>query len=220
MQTHWMRYGFIYGLLLSAIFAFKDLDETPACAISLDKQNVFYIGVDNPVSVVVRGVPLEDVQVRSGNLSVVNQAGSPDRYTVRANTPGEATITVSGGKLPPTEFKYRVKRIPDPRPLLGARLKSGAIANGVFRAQGGIAAVLENFDFDARCDVLGYEVNYISPKQDPVTVQNEGARFDEDASPLIQKAKPGDVYFFDEIRCRCPGDAGARKLCSLVFKIK
>ena len=97
MQTHWMRYGFIYGLLLSAIFAFKDLDETPACAISLDKQNVFYIGVDNPVSVVVRGVPLEDVQVRSGNLSVVNQAGSPDRYTVRANTPGEATITVSGG---------------------------------------------------------------------------------------------------------------------------
>ena len=94
------------------------------------------------------------------------------------------------------------------------------MGNGELNAQGSISAVLENFDFDARCDVVGFEVTYLAKRQDPFTMFNSGGRFNNEVSDFVKKAKPGDVYFFDEIKCRCPGDATARNLGSLVFRIR
>lgn len=187
-------------------------------AVQLDKMNVFYIGVDNPISVSAAGVPSAQVQVSASGVSV-SPAGGGGKYVVRATTPGEATITVSGGGVKQT-FSYRVKRIPDPSPQLGARYKGGSLANGVFKAQGGIAAMLENFDFDAKCDIVGFEVTYLAKRQDPVTRSNPGARWTSDVQGFINKAMPGDAYFFDDIKCKCPGDAQARNLGGLAFKIK
>jgi len=140
-------------------------------------------------------------------------------YIVKASTPGEATLTVSGGGATST-FKYRVKRIPDPVPLLGAQPQKGNIANGTFKAQGGVAAILQNFDFEAKCDVVGFEMTYLPKRQDPITKTNSGARWSGDVGDLIQRAKPGDAYFFDDVKCKCPGDAVARNIGGLAFKIK
>lgn len=186
-------------------------------AVALEKMNVFYIGVDNPVAVSAAGISSNDLKVSASGVSISKTGGS--NYIVKATTPGEATITVSGPGVTQT-FKYRVKRIPDPSPQLGARHKSKQMANGEFKAQGGIAAVLENFDFEAKCDVVGFKVGYLKKRQDPVEKTNSGARWGSDVAELINKAAPGDTYFFDEIKARCPGDAASRELGSLVFKIK
>jgi len=37
---------------------------------------------------------------------------------------------------------------------------------------------------------------------------------------LIKKAVPGDKYFFENIKCKCPGDNAARDLGGMVFNIK
>lgn len=186
-------------------------------AVSLDKMNVFYIGVDNPITVSAAGVSSNDVKVSASGVNVNSQGGG--KYVIRATTPGEATLTVSAPGVSQT-FKYRVKRIPDPTPLLGAKHRSKAMPNGEFKAQGGIGAVLENFDFDAKCDVVGFEMTYLPKRQDPITKQNGGARWSSDVQGMINKAKPGDAYFFDEIKARCPGDAAARNLGGLAFKIR
>lgn len=186
-------------------------------AVALEKMNVFYIGVDNPVAVSAAGISSNDLKVSASGVSISKTGGS--NYIVKATTPGEATITVSGPGVTQT-FKYRVKRIPDPSPQLGARHKSKQMANGEFKAQGGIAAVLENFDFEAKCDVVGFKVGYLKKRQDPVEKTNSGARWGSDVADIINKAAPGDTYFFDEIKARCPGDAASRELGSLVFKIK
>lgn len=186
-------------------------------AVSLDKMNVFYIGVENPVSVSAAGVSSNDVKVNASGVNIANKGGG--HFVVTASTPGEATLTVSGGGAT-SSFKYRVKRIPDPTPLLGAKHRSKAMGNGEFRAQGGIAAILENFDFEARCEVVGFEVVYLPKRQDPITKQNSGAKWNGEVGDMIQRAKPGDSYFFDDIKSRCPGDAAARNLGGLAFKIK
>ena len=186
-------------------------------AVSLDKMNVFYIGVENPVSVSAAGVSSNEVKVSASGVNISNKGGG--HFVVTASTPGEATLTVSGGGAT-SSFKYRVKRIPDPVPLLGAQHKSGSMNNGTFRAQGGIAAVLQNFDFDAKCDVVGFEMTYLPKRQDPITAQNGGARWSGQVGDMVQKAKPGDSYFFDDIKCKCPGDVAARNIGGLAFKIK
>jgi gliding motility-associated protein GldM len=189
-----------------------------SCSVQLDKMNVFYIGVDNPISVSAAGVSSNDLKVSASGVSL--NADGKSHYIVRATTPGEATITLSGGGLPPTSFKYRVKRIPDPTPMLGAKHRSKSMANGEFKAQGGIAAILENFDFDAKCDIVGFEATYLPKRQDPISKQNGGARWNGEVQDMINRAKPGDAYFFDDIKCKCPGDAAARNIGGLAFKIR
>ena len=186
-------------------------------AVQLDKMNVFYIGVENPISVSAAGVSSNDVKVSASGVNVSNKGGG--HFVVTATTPGEASLTVSAIGVS-QKFTYRVKRIPDPTPMLGAKHRSKAMANGEFRAQGGIATVLENFDFEAKCDVAGFEVTYLPKRQDPITKQNSGARWNGDVQDWISKAKPGDAYFFDDIKCKCPGDAAARNLGGLAFKIR
>jgi gliding motility-associated protein GldM len=190
-------------------------------AVSLDKMNVFYIGVDNPISVSAAGVSSNDVRVNgSGGGITLNKTGN-GKFNVRVTTPGECTLTVEGGGAK-QNFTYRVKRIPDPVPRLGGNLanKGGSMPNGTFKAQGGISAMLENFDFDAKCDVVGFDFAYQPKRQDPVVAQNGGARWNSQVQGYINSAKPGDAYYFDDVKCKCPGDAAARNIGSIAYKIK
>jgi gliding motility-associated protein GldM len=188
-------------------------------AVQLDKMNVFYIGVDNPITVSAAGLNSNQVRV-SGSGGGISISGSGSGRTVRVNTPGEATLTVSGEGVSQT-FNYRVKRIPDPIPKLGAQHQSKAMGSGEFAAQSGIAAVLENFDFDVKCEIAGFTAVYLQKRGDPSPPKtNGGARFNEDIASMVRKAKPGDAYFFDDIKAKCPGDGAARNIGGLAFKIR
>lgn len=186
-------------------------------AVSLDKMNVFYIGVDNPVSVSAAGTNSNDLKASGSGITLTKKGAG--KYNVTANTPGPASITVSGGGLQPTKFDYKVKRIPDPVAEVG-KSSGGQMGNGEFKAQGGVAAMLKNFDFDARCDVVGFELTRQAKRQDPQPAPNKGARFGQAASNLVKMAAPGDVYYFDNVKVKCPGDPAARTINSMVFKIR
>ena len=213
-------FGMMIGFVLASLLAFKIMSDPPNCAISLDKMNVFYTGVDNPITIVARGVLLEQLTVQGEGVTVKKEQG--DRYTVRATTPGDASITVSGGDLAPKKFIYRIKRFPDPLLCLGGnpRNRGGSMGSGEFRAQGGISAQITGMDICGDCSVVSYQITFASKRQDPVTVINAGGRFGPKAQALINRAQPGDQYIFDEVKVKCPGDVAARDLGSLAFKIK
>ena len=185
-------------------------------AVSADKMNVFYIGVDNPVSVSVAGASSNDVRA---TCSGCNMTGSRGKYNVTATKPGEAKITVSGGGLPATNFDFRVKRIPDPVARLGKK-QDGSMGNGEFKAQGGLIAWLDNFDFDAKCKIQGFNLVRVPKREDPVESVNNGPRYTDKSQRLVRAAKPGDTYYFENVKARCPGDTAGRKINSLVFKIR
>ncbi len=175
--------------------------------------------MDNPVSILVRGVPEAEIKIETSENLTIKKEGSIS-YTVRASTPGEGTIIVSGGNLKPLTFRYRVKRIPDPTVLLGAQLFPGTISSGTFQAQKGIAALLLNFDMDARCDMLSYKVIQVRNGQFEAEVSNTGVRFTTEARTLINKAEPGDIYIFENVKVKCPGDIVSRDMGSLTFVIR
>ena len=185
--------------------------------VSADKMNVFYIGVDNPLSVSAAGVPTSSLRVGiSGGEGKLK--GSGGRYNVTVGKPGEAKVTVSGEGVSQT-FPFRVKRIPDPVARLSKKA-GGTMGNGEFKAQGGVGAFLDNFDFDAKCNIQGYNLVYVAKRQDPVEAVNKGGRYNDKSKRLVMKAKPGDIYYFDNVKARCPGDKVGRPINSMVFKIK
>lgn len=190
----------------------------PSVNVSADKMNVFYIGVDNPVTVAAAGINSSNMAVSMTGGTLTKKGGT--NYIVTADRPGEATITVKdtkNGKSFP--FQFRVKSIPDPVVRLG-KMTDGLMGSGEFKAQPGLAAWLDNFDFDAKCQVQSYTLYYTRKREDPVELQGEGGRFGDKVASAVAQAKPGDQYAFTDVKARCPGDKAARRVNGLAFKIK
>ncbi|RMG78276.1 MAG: hypothetical protein D6714_18330 [Bacteroidetes bacterium] len=187
-----------------------------SAAISLDKMNVFYVGVENPISISAAGVPSGEVRISGTGVSIKNTGSG--QYVVTPRQTGRATLTISGGGLAPVTREYIVKRIPDPVLKLGTN-KSGQISAGEMRVQPGIIPFLENFDFQATCKIDGFEVVRVR-QGDAVSVKNKGGGFGSAARRLTENAKRGDIFYFDDVYATCPGDKVRRKLDGLFFKIK
>lgn len=186
-------------------------------AVSADKMNVFYIGVNNPLTVSASGVSSNDVKVSSsGPISI---SGSGSKRMVTASKPGEATVRVTANGKSLGSFPFRVKRIPDPVARLSNK-SDGAMGSGEFKAQGGVGAFLDNFDFEATCQVSGFNLVRVPKRQDAIDSQNAGARYNDKSRRLVNAASPGDIYYFENVRAKCPGDSSTRKINGMVFKIR
>lgn len=188
-------------------------------AVSADKMNVFYIGVDNPISVSAAGINTADLNVSiAGGGGKLSKVGSNNWIVNVSTQTDDCRINVSGGGLRDSKV-FRVKRIPNPEARLGSK-NGGPIGSGEFKAQAGVLAILEGFDFDARCQIDRFEMVYVAPRQDAVVADNVGPRFTDQAARLKDRAKPGDTFYFREVRAKCPGDQATRKINDMVFNIK
>lgn len=190
----------------------------PTAAISLDKLNVFYIGLDNPITVNAAGIKTSDLNVTVSNGQSVSTAVG--KYNVRVQGGGSniSTVTVKGpnGKVLGAG-EYRIKSVPDPLPMLGNK-KPGGMPSGEMKAQVAVAAILEGFVYDARFEVLSYNVGIAAKREDFVLLPNSGAYLTAPVKSALAKVKPGDVVYVEEIKVKGP-DGTVRKLASIAYKI-
>lgn len=191
-------------------------------SVSASKMNVFYMGVPNPVEVSAAGVPSNQVQVSmsgAGGGSISRNSDGTFTVTVTSQTKKDefAYINVSAPGLT-AKKEFRTKRIPDPVAKLSAS-QGGAMSSGEFKAQRGLFAVLENFDFDAKCEIMGYQLVRVPRRQDPQPATNRGGSYGAEAKTIVDQAKAGDTYYFEDVKAKCPGDVQGRPINQLVFKI-
>lgn len=187
-------------------------------SVSADMMNVFYIGVENPITVAAAGVPSSAVRV-SITGDATKKSGNNKNLIVSGTKQGNAKVNVSANGSSLGSFDFRVKRIPDPVPMVG-NSKGGKIASNVFKAQKGLYAFLENFDFQAKCSIVGYELVYVPQRKDAVRQTNGGGNFTSGSKALVTRAKPGDTYYMQNIKSKCPGDGVSRDIGTMVFAIQ
>ncbi len=191
-------------------------------AVAADKMNVFYVGVDNPITVSAAGIPTSKLKVSAPGLNLRRGSGK-SAYIVKPTKPAKQVFITVSGEGESVKKEFRVKRIPTPNATVGRDAKNwkgGTIKSGPFKVQRMLEATLENFDFDAKCSIQGFNMTYVKRREDGVVAVNRGGKFTSEVTRLVSKAKPGDVYYFENVKGRCPGDQVARSLNSLVFKIK
>lgn len=186
-------------------------------ALMLDKMNVFYIGLDNPVTV-SSGTGDEKTKLISSGGGVTLTKSAPGKYIVRATSVGEATITVSDGQQN-TPFKFRVKRVPDPVTTIGGTIKGGKIAKGTLQVQQGVRAILENFDFDAKFTVNSFEYTYVPKNGDLREGKVTGDRFSPEWTSAVNACKPNDVFLIENVQVTGP-DGTKRKITGMSVQIK
>ena len=193
---------------------FKYTVAAPFATVSPTKMNVFYIGVPNPVQVSAAGVANAKLNV---GISAGNISGSAGKYEVRVTTQGNTNVTVSANGRNYGSFPFRVKLIPNPIAKVSG-MPGGRINAAVWRAQKGVIADLENFDFDAKFEVLSFNMFYQPKLQDPGIASATGPYFSAPMQAFISRAKPGDIFYVEEIKVKGP-DGLSRKIPGIAFKI-
>lgn len=98
--------------------------------------------------------------------------------------------------------------------------KTGNITAAEFKAQLGLIAWLDDFDFDAKCRVDSYTLYYTRKREDPVMLKAKGGPFRGMVNKVIKQATSGDQYTFTNVKVKCPGDAVGRPANSLYFNIR
>jgi len=195
----------------------------PFASVSPEKMNVFYMGVENPIRITAAGFTADKIAV---TISQGTIAGSAGKYVVTQNKLGSAIVSVSGttisGKEKRTvkigDFPFRVKMIPSPYATI-ANLQGGAISADLLKIQKGISAVLDNFDFDYKYAVTKFTVYYRPRRGDPAPpVVVNGNMFNDQVRALLNQAKPGDSFFFEDITVQGPGNP-PRKIGAISFRL-
>ena len=89
-----------------------------------------------------------------------------------------------------------------------------------FAKEIGIRAVLENFDYNARCEVVSFTLTRVEKSGKETVCHNVSGKFDEKTLSVVAAAKPGDTYHITEVQAHCPGDDFNRNLNELNFQIQ
>jgi gliding motility-associated protein GldM len=193
-----------------------------AVVVSPTKMNVLYIGVDNPMEISVPGVGQNDVAASlEGAGTLKKDPANPSSYIANVTAVGKCKVNVTAkidGKMQPMDGKeFRIKRIPDPVPTLGGKLKGGNSQPGQIKAQSGVVPLLENFDFEARFNVISFQMVF-SSKGEIFKEEVQGPMFSPKMKGFLDRAKPKDIIFIDEIKVVGP-DKQPRKLGQIAFTI-
>jgi len=208
------------GKTLHYPFATTYTVAVPSLVVSPDKMNVFYRGVDNPVSISVAGVASDKITASIDNGSM--SRGPKGGYIVRVRKGNEANIRVSA-KMPDGTskamgvVKFRVKRIPDPVPYVAQRTGAETVSKGQLSAASKVFAKMENFDFDIKVVVTEY-IFSMSVGGGLVEENIKGPRLNAKVKNLISKAKRGNKVYFEKIKVRMP-DGTMRTLPPVSLKI-
>ena len=186
-------------------------------SIFLEKMNVAYIGVDNPINVSGGSVGSEKVKVSFTGGGEVKSLGGGE-YTINPTTTGinSLVIDAAGKKF---TFPIRCKYLPNPVAVVSDK-QGGAIAAAEFKAQGGLIAKLLESEFDARFQVISFRLGaYGGAISSPLDFPNNGPRWTGDAASLVNRASPGTKMYFDDIRVKGP-DGRERQLPSIFFTLR
>ena len=218
----------VFGFL--SLYAFTDFFSiaNKTVSIAADKMNVFYIGVNNPVTVAVAEIPSEKIRLTSKDVVIENQGNG--HYNVLATKPGNAVIQVSGKGMETSEVTFRIKKIPDPIAVLdisGILKRGGTILAKDFRQVKGINLSFSDFVFDVNMQVTGFRLTRVAKNEDPVEVIADQGNFNERTKQLVEMAKPGDIYYIDDVKVDWKEFSGSEEhkydpgyVNSMVFKMK
>jgi gliding motility-associated protein GldM len=189
-------------------------------SIALDKMNVLYIGVDNPITIAASGGGDDKVQVSmSGGGGSISKVGA-GKYIARVNSiTDDARITVSVDGKVAGASQFRVRTIPDPVATVGGEPSGANVSAGAFKAQAGVGAYIKDFPFELNYKVTSFSIAADTDDGDIAEAQCSGNSWSGPAQQILKGLKSGRTVTIDNIRAIGP-DGRNRKLPSLVYYIK
>ena len=209
-----------FFIALNILFLCTTMGFSQTIAIENKRQHIAYPGWDNPLSIVVEGIPCDQIAVVTNNGTMKYEGDC--HYVFIPHRVGEASIVIFkiNGKdsVQLAERRYRIKPWPVPEAVIGGK-KSGTMNSGQFKAQDGINVPLSGFDISGKHAVQSFRMQIVKKGEVVASVVNNGARFEEKTRAQIDKIQVNDQVIFDQIKVKMPGQEGAITVNSIVIEI-
>ncbi len=194
----------------------------PSLTVAPLKMNVFYIGVDNPVSISAAGLSKDQI---NPVISMGKLKKNGDEWTVRIDKKpkGVNTATVSasaeidGERMALGKSEFRVKRVPSPTAEI-AGMSDGQIDKNVLLANSAIIPNQKDFEFDIYFIINSYTFATIM-NGDWVQKNIKGNMFTDEVNKIIRNGKRKQKFFFEKIQATGP-DGSIRSLNPVNLELK
>jgi len=182
----------------------------PTATVSADLMNMLYAGYDNPISLSVPGVPQNKItaSMTGGTLT----ANGPGRYIARPASVGQdAIITVTstntGRPQQMGQFKFRVRKLPDPSPFIpfkdaqgnGDRFKGGNMTKQQLMTADGIGAAIDDGVLDIGFKVLSFETVFYDSRGNAVPLAGNGDRFSDRQKETFRKLSRNRRFYISRV---------------------
>ena len=165
-------------------------------AISPLKMNLFYIGIPNPIKVVVKDVEAKDIVLEISN-GEIESTEERNTFLVYSQKVGKTLIIIlskDGDTIGLEEFRVR------PLPKASAKVAGkydGLVRKNVLRAQIGIIADIRFFEFSPRSIVNEYSLIVMRGSR---TIHSkhyiDGPKFSNEVKEVFDNLQKGDKVIF------------------------
>ena len=193
----------------------------PSLTVSATKMNVLYVGVENPVSISVPGIPTEKLRMEI-SCGLLTQPDGKDEWFAQVGAECRTAIitvyyTLDGNSEPIGMKKFRVKKLPNPVATI-ANNNRGYIKKELLLVAGAVAAKMpDDFEYDLKFVVKeftlsiqrGFNMYHYTSKSDKLT---------SEMLAQIQMLNRGQNAVFENIVAVGP-DGEERQLAPIVFTV-
>ena len=194
----------------------------PSLTVAPLKMNVFYIGVDNPISISAAGLSKNQIKpvIDMGKLK---KDGSNwiVRIDKKPKSGAMATVSASadidGKRMSLGKSEFRVKRVPSPTAEI-AGMTDGQLDKNVFLASAAIIPNMKDFEFDLYFVVTSYTFATVM-NGDWLQKNVKGNVFSDEVKSIIRNGKRKQKYFFEKIQAKGP-DGTIRSLNPISLELK
>jgi len=182
-----------------------------AVAVSPDKMNVFYIGVDNPLTVSAAGVAPTDLVVNVSGCGANLTSNGNGKYTAKATSPGTCIVTVkqrtaNGLKQQGPPQMFRVKKFPNPPLKVAGKSTYGALDMKLADAKNINVLGVDNagFDFVAQFNMKKFSMCTVIGGTASPPYLCSGNQLSQEAKEALKKLKVGSKVYFEDIEVMAP----------------
>ncbi len=180
----------------------------PSANVNPTKMNVMYIGLENPIAISAPGFTKEQISLDVTNGELIK--GANGELLVKPGDEGTITTvtvstTIDGKKVILDNCDFRLKRVPDPKPILNGKTSGKFSKNLLQNMDGFFVTMGEDFDFEGfNFEVLSYDaVTFVSGDTRGVRGVT-GRLFDNRVKDLMKSARSGQRISIENIKVKGP----------------
>lgn len=177
-------------------------------AVEPIKMNVFYIGVENPISVACTA-KYDSIAISTGSIVPTERSGE---YTVFITNGSNAVISIFNKSKIVAEKSFRIKRIPEPKICVAGRTEPSNMNKSELLALTSVGAIIPGFDFNITFKVINLEITFNAEGKLKSFIMT-GNQLSEECRAALVSADWGKYIWF-EAKAKGP-DGSVRSLAPL-----
>ena len=173
--------------------------------------NVFYAGIDNPVSISVPGVGNGTVSATMTNGTLTK---SGDGWIARPSQVGvnceiSVSVEIDGVRTNVGTSTFKARKLPDPTAYINLgqdnRYKGGKpLAKGTLLGVSGLHAAIDDGLLDIEFTVVSFETLTFGSMGEAIPEVSQGSQFSERQKTSFRRMKRGTRFFITRIRATGP----------------